>query len=136
MLDSRSRPGLTERKLCARVMFVGFDPAGGGGGGDGLATEMPGADGQLRPRLTTLGDLGGGDGRFPLTVLWPDVDDKDDVDGGPDGGVGLIGLWSGTGGLGAKLGLPKFNGVGLPGADPADPARPADALSGESYRNV
>lgn len=105
MLDSRSKPGLTDRKLWALViLFPGLELAGGGGGGDALA-------GQLSPILTTLGDFGGGEGLFPLPVLGPFGVVVDG--GGGGGGVGLIGLLSGTGGLGAKLGFPKLRAGGL-----------------------
>lgn len=91
-------PGLAERRLCARTT-VGLELGGGGGGG------LVGLTGQFRLILAMLGDLGGGDGRLDgVTPPRPVA-----------GGTGLVGFDSAGGGLGAKLGLPKFNVGGFVG---------------------
>lgn len=79
----------------------------GGGGAGGLA----GLAGQFIVILTTLGDLGGGDGFLdggapPRPVI-----------AGPAGGTGLVavGFDSSGGGFGARLCLPKFNVGGFVG---------------------
>lgn len=83
--------------------MVGFELGGGGAGG------LVGLTGQFIDMLTTLGDLGGGDGFLvggtpPLEAML-----------GPDGGTGLVGFESNGGGLGARLCLPKLRVGGLVG---------------------
>lgn len=97
--------GLTERKLWARTI-VGFELGGGGAGGlAGLA-----GPGQFIVMLTTLGDLGGGDGFLDGGAPRPVIP-------GPAGGTGLVavGFDSSGGGFGARLCLPKFNVGGFVG---------------------
>lgn len=80
--------------------------------------------GQFRLILTTLGDLGGGDGLLAGADPFP----RPATDAA--GGTGLVGLVSSGGGLGAKLGLPKFRVGGFVGM--LGGFRLMDALSVES----
>lgn len=95
--------------------MFGFELGGGGGGG------LVGFDGQFIDMLTILGDLGGGEGFLPTVAT---------AIRGP-AGMGLVGLVSSGGGLGATFCLPKFNAGGLAGIVGA--FLTTDPLSVESF---